>query len=119
LKEEVNLLLQEYLSNGDLEEADKSVRKLNAPSFHFQMIKQAARLALQLNEEDRRKLSKLLKFFNETGLVTPDHFERGFKACFGMLKDIALDIPNAEKLLNDFVALGKEDAYLPNDFQLQ
>ena len=35
LKERVILLLEEYLTNRDFVEADKGVRELNAPSFHF------------------------------------------------------------------------------------
>jgi len=104
LKEEVFLLLQEYLLNGDLQEADKSVRKLNAPSFHFQLVKQATRLALQ-NQEDINKIVALLNYFHKTGLVNFDHIERGIRACANSLKDISLDIPNAEKLLKEFILI--------------
>jgi len=118
LKEEVNLLLQEYLTSGDTQEADKSVRRLNVPSFHFQLVKQAVRMALQLKPEERRKLSLLLSFFYGTGLVSSEHIEKGLRTCQASIKDIALDIPNAELLLKEFIAQAKEDGYLFQEFTL-
>lgn len=118
LKEEVNLLLQEYLTSGDTQEADKSVRRLNVPSFHFQLVKQAVRMALQLRPEERRKLSSLLSFFYSTGLISSDHIEKGLRTCHASIKDISLDVPNAEQLLNEFISKAKEDGYLLQEFTL-
>jgi len=117
LKEEVNLLLQEYLTNGDAQEADKSVRKLNAPSFHFQLVKQAIRLALQSNSDQRKQISTLLNFFSQEGLISTEHIEKGFKMCFATIKDISLDIPNAESSLHEFVNLAQKAGYLATTFK--
>ncbi len=117
LKEEVNLLLQEYLSSGDTQEADRSLRRLNAPSFHFQLVKQLVRMALQLNTEEKKKLSKLLFFFYTTGLITSEHIERGFKACHAALPDIALDVPDANQQFTQFLQVCKEDK-VPTEFTL-
>jgi len=118
LKEEVNLLLQEFLSSGDLQEADKSLRRLNAPSFHFQLVKQAVRMALQLNHEEKKKISKLLFFFYSTGLVTSEHIEKGFASCYATISDIALDVPNAKKEFQEFITCAKEDKYITAEFTL-
>jgi len=40
LKEEVTTIFGEYISNNDQKEAYNSVRKLGAPSFHPQLVKQ-------------------------------------------------------------------------------
>lgn len=39
LKQEVELLIDEYVVSSDFNEADKAIRNLNAPSFHFQLVK--------------------------------------------------------------------------------
>jgi len=82
LKEETNTLLQEYLSSGDLNEADRCVRKLNAPSFHFQIVKQALRIALEKDGEEAKKVVALLAFFYKSGLVSQDHIVKGFHCVF-------------------------------------
>jgi len=116
LKEESALLLEEYLSTGDLNEADSCVRKLNAPSFHFQLVKQAVRLAMLKGEEDRKRLLAFLAFFSKSDLISNDHMSRGFIECYRGLNDIKLDIPNAESLLNEMIATGKSGHWLPQNF---
>jgi hypothetical protein len=63
LKEETDQLLEEYLITRDLNEADKCVRKLNTPSFHFQLVKQALKLSLRRSEEERKKNLSIIIFF--------------------------------------------------------
>jgi len=118
LKGEVNLILKEYLTNGDKSEADKALRALNVPSFHFQVVKDAIRLGIGRNAEQRKSISDLFKYFNETGLISVDHFNMGFRTCQAQLKDISLDVPNAPKLFEEVVQLAKADKYLPEDWQL-
>jgi len=116
LKEETHTLLEEFLTSGDSEEADQCVRRFNAPSFHFQLVKIAVRLAVQRSDEDKARLSKLLNFFCSEGLVAPGSIERGFKACFESLNDIALDVPSAGAALRRVTELAVGDGYLPPVF---
>jgi len=118
LKGEVSLILQEYLTNGDKQEADKAIRALNVPSFHFQIVKDAIRLGIGRNADQRKSISALLKYFNETALISLDHFNMGFRTCQGQLKDISLDVPNAPKVFEEAAQLAKADKYLPEDWQL-
>jgi len=118
LKEEIQMLLGEYLNNGDLHEADQSVRKLNAPSFYFQLVKQSLRFGIaRSNEEDRKKISQLLASFSKSGLISGDHMKKGFQSCHDILGDVALDVPNAHSIFNEFVQRGKESGCLPQDLQ--
>lgn len=118
LKEEVLMLLGEFLSTGELQEADKSVRKLNAPSFYFQLVKQALRFGISRTiEEQRKKISQLLNSFSKSGLISSDHMIKGFQSCHDILGDIALDVPNAHVLFGEFVLRAKEGGYLPQDLQ--
>jgi len=118
LKEEVLMLLGEYLNTGELQEADKSVRKLNAPSFYFQLVKQALRFGISRTiEEQRKKISQLLNSFSKSGLISNDHMIKGFQSCHDILGDIALDVPNAHALFDEFVLRAKEGGNLPQDLQ--
>jgi len=116
LKEEVSLLVEEFLSSGDKEEADRCVRKLNAPSFHFQLVKQALRMAMAKGAEDRKKILSLLAFFSQTGLVVADHITQGFKACAEALSDIKLDAPAAPGIFDQIVKIAKADGWLSSQF---
>jgi len=112
LKEEVDLLLNEYLATGDKEEADKCLRKLNAPSFYFQLVNRAVRLGIQKSPEERKKISALLKFFSETGLISSDHMMKGFRYVHESIKDISLDVPNATSILQEFEDSARQEKYL-------
>jgi len=117
LKEETNTLLQEYLTSGDLNEADRCVRKLNAPSFHFQIVKQALRIALERDGEEAKKIVALLAFFYKEGLVSQDHLIKGFHCVYDALNDFKLDFPNAEKQLQEISATAVTAGWLPSDWQ--
>lgn len=115
LKEEVQLLIEEFIVNEDYQEADRSLRKLGAPSFHFQLVKQALRIAFTKTEQERNKIVKLLQFLNKEGLITTDQMERGFKVSFAGLKDLQLDIPNAGSLFTQMVDTAKQQGFLQQD----
>jgi len=117
LKEEVQMLLGEYLNTGESQEADKSVRKLNAPSFYFQLVKQALRFGISRTHEEQKKISLLLNSFSKSGLISGDQMIKGFQSAHDILADIALDVPNAHVCFNEFVHRGKEGGYLPQDMQ--
>jgi len=117
LKEEVGTLLEEFLVNGgDRAEAERSVRSLNAPSFHFQIVKQALRLMLEKSPTDQRKLKNLLKYLHEVALISSDYMAKGFHCCFNALDDIKLDVPNASKMLTEFSEVAKSEKWLPQDY---
>jgi len=116
LKEEINTLLEEFVVSGDTNEADRSVRKLNAPSFHFQIVKQLIRLALAKPGDARKKLVQLLEFFVSTGLISTTHVTQGFTLTVASLSDIKLDVPNAAATLTELVQTAKQHGWLPASF---
>jgi hypothetical protein len=115
LKEEASLLIAEYLTTGDNAEADKCVRKLNAPSFHFQLVRQALRMALSAKEEDRKKILELLAFFHSTGLIVSEHMSQGFRTCKDALNDIKLDIPTAPSTFDKIVQIAEQGGWLSKE----
>jgi len=63
-----------------------------------------------------KKISALFSSFNKSGLISGDHFAKGFRSCQEILNDIALDVPNAQTIWNEFVQMAKEEGYLSSDF---
>jgi len=116
MKEEVTTLLEEYLDNGDVSEADKSVRNLHAPSFHFQIVKEAIRLAVTKNDGARSKLGSLLAAFAKEGLFSPTALKSGFDAI--SIPDLALDVPKAKEYVTELIGRGKAEGWLPADYAI-
>lgn len=118
MKGEVTRLIREYLLTGDKLEADRCVRKLNAPSFHFQVVKEAVEMSLSaLTEDDRKKILELLAFLHKEGLIVPDHMSHGFKNCGDSLGDLKLDIPQAPSIFEDIVKKAQKEGWLSVDYQ--
>jgi predicted SnoaL-like aldol condensation-catalyzing enzyme len=116
LKQEAKTIIEEFLQNDDLKEAELCLRKLNTPSFHFQVVKQAVRLALDTNNQSK-KIMKLLKYLASTGLFSQYQLVRGFKCCYDTLGDIMLDVPNADSLLDQLTKQARTEGWLPEDFE--
>jgi len=116
LKEEIDLMFEEYLTNFDMKEADHTVRDLNARYFHPHLVKQGLRLALTKDPEQRQKLLDLLGFFTREDLVSQDHINQGFTTCFTSLEDLKLDVPNAPTLLAEFVKIARAAGWLDSNF---
>jgi len=118
LKEEGRTILEEYLVNNDKKEAETSLRNLNAPSFHFQVVKIALRLMLEKGTSGKDKivlkLSELLKYFLQVALLTEDQMRQGFKVVQDTLADIKLDVPQAESTLNEIIETAQHDGWLRN-----
>jgi len=116
LKEEARTILEEYLVNDDKKEAEKSLRNLNAPSFHFQVVKIALRLMLEKGSSGKdktvSKLSELLQYFSQVALLTEDQMRQGFKVVNDSLADIKLDVPQAESTLNEITKTAQHAQWL-------
>ncbi|XP_056640173.1 programmed cell death protein 4 [Diorhabda sublineata] len=98
------LLLQEFLSSGDINEASRCLRLLEVPHFHHELVYEAIVMALEANSAVKEEqLCTLLKSFSDAILVTPDQMERGFQRVFDDLPDISTDVPLAFIILDRFV----------------
>ncbi|XP_028128855.1 programmed cell death protein 4 isoform X1 [Diabrotica virgifera virgifera] len=98
------LLLQEFLSSSDIDEAGRCLRLLEVPHFHHELVYEAIVMALEANSAAKEEqLCKLLKSFSDAILITPDQMERGFLRVFDDLPDISMDVPLAYIILDRFV----------------
>lgn len=113
LTRQMTLLLQEYLSSGDIEEASRCVRTLEVPHFHHELVYEAIVMALEANNANKEEaLCKLLKAFDATVIVTPEQMERGFWRVFDDLEDISMDVPLAYIILDRFVERCFKEGFL-------
>lgn len=69
----MNLLLKEYLSSGDCEEAVRCLRELEVPHFHHELVYEAVVLVLEDGREETAKMiSDLLQYMAVTTVITQD-----------------------------------------------
>jgi programmed cell death protein 4 len=117
LKDAVESTLREYFENPDPVAAASSVKELNAPSFASQIIKQALRLAIDLNTEDAKKnVIALLASWHQINLMSDFHVERGFLNMSNQIDDLKLDVPNAPQMFTEIVHCAIENKILPATF---
>ncbi|CAH1970618.1 unnamed protein product [Acanthoscelides obtectus] len=104
LTRQMSLLLQEFLSSSDIEEASRCLRLLEVPHFHHELVYEAIVMALEANSAVKEEtLCTLLKAFSDQVLITTDQMERGFLRVFDDLPDISMDVPLAYIILDRFV----------------
>lgn len=104
LTRQMAILLQEYLLSRDLAEAQRSIKELEVPHFHHELIYEAIVMMLEaLSEPTEEAICALFKSLDDTCLVTPEQMEQGFRRVYDDMTDIVLDIPLAYSILDRFV----------------
>ncbi|XP_059471112.1 programmed cell death protein 4 [Neocloeon triangulifer] len=98
------LLLREYLSSGDLQEAARCLQELEVPHFHHELVYEAVIMTIEaVVGPTEGKMVCLLKFLSDAVIITPDMMERGIMRIFEDLDDICLDVPVAHSVLERFL----------------
>ncbi|XP_051870629.1 programmed cell death protein 4-like [Pristis pectinata] len=120
LVKEMNLLLKEYLLSMDTAEAELCLQNLEVPHFHHELVYEAVVMALESTVGNASDLIvKLLKSFWESGFVTLDQMNRGFKRVYEAMPEISLDVPNSYSTLKDFVDLCHQQGVITKALQEQ
>ncbi|XP_036372836.1 programmed cell death protein 4-like [Megalops cyprinoides] len=113
LIKEMNLLLKEYLTSGEVSEAEHCLRDLEVPHFHHELVYEAVVMVLESKGETAVKMMvKLLQAFWKTGLITLDQMNRGFQRVYEELPEINLDVPHAHTILESFVDLCYQESVI-------
>lgn len=116
LTRQMNLLLQEFVSSGDVEEASRCLKELEVPHFYHELVYEAIVMALEANSETTEKsICSLLKAFDASVLITRDQLERGFFRVFDDLPDISMDVPLAYVILDRFIDLCRQEGFLTDN----
>ncbi|KAG5285902.1 hypothetical protein AALO_G00008770 [Alosa alosa] len=102
LIKEMNLLLKEYLVSGDLPEAERCLRDLEAV---IMVLESTGDKAIQM-------MVKLLQAFWKMGLITLDQMNRGFERVYDELPEINLDVPHAHSIMESLVDLCYQESVI-------
>ncbi|KAJ0257631.1 MA3 DOMAIN-CONTAINING TRANSLATION REGULATORY FACTOR 2 [Hirschfeldia incana] len=115
VKEKIQVLLDEYVSGGELGEACRCVKELGMPFFHHEVVKKSV---VRIIEEDEKKerVWELLRVCFESGLVTIYQMTKGFKRVGEAVEDLCLDVPDALEKFRSCVERAKVEGFLDESF---
>ncbi|XP_051126379.1 MA3 DOMAIN-CONTAINING TRANSLATION REGULATORY FACTOR 2-like [Andrographis paniculata] len=111
LKFKINDLLTEYAVSGDVKEASRSIKDLNVPHFHHEIVKRAAIMAMEKRQAESLLLD-LLKTCADEGLINSSQMTKGFDRIIDSVDDLSLDIPNAKALLQLLISKAASEGWL-------
>jgi len=112
-KQAFDLIVDEYLNGFDASEACRCVLELQAPQFHFQVVKRGVLRAMDEADRERELIAILLSCLHERGTLTAEQVAAGFRAILADLDDLTIDMPTATPLLAHFLADAVLDGLLP------
>ena len=73
----MNLLLKEYLSSGDKEEALRCLKDLEVPHFHHELVYEAVVMVLERTDiRSAAMIASLLEYFGKTTVISADQFTK-------------------------------------------
>jgi len=108
--------LNEYFVSGDRLEVESCMRDTWMPDFHFEMVKRTITMAMDRNARGCEAASILLAFLHGRGILTTDEVGKGIERLFEIIDDLMIDVPNAPRVLSQFVARAVVDELLPPVF---
>ncbi|XP_038070603.1 programmed cell death protein 4-like [Patiria miniata] len=115
LIKKILLLLKEYLSSGDIQEAIHCLQDLDVPHFHHELVYEAIYMVLEQYETVERVASimaQLLKSLFDSNIITIDQMKTGFRRIFTALPDIVIDVPHAFAILERFADICRQQGVI-------
>jgi len=114
MKVAIDQCCEEYLLSGDIEEATRCIKELNALYFSHEVVKRAVKIALDKDEKSRGLISKFLTHMHSEEVVSTKQILLGFDKLDKILPDLMLDTPNADKLVAEFKERATTDGIIPS-----
>jgi hypothetical protein len=111
-KVRISDILEEYLAAGDVHEALRCVRDLKIPFFHHDVVKRALVLAVERGGAAEGLILDLLKSASEEGVINESQIAKGFDRLIDSVDDLALDVPNARRLLKSLIRKASSEGWL-------
>mmetsp|Transcript_31497 Transcript_31497/g.58649 ORF Transcript_31497/g.58649 Transcript_31497/m.58649 type:complete len:378 (+) Transcript_31497:90-1223(+) len=115
MKVAVDLLIQEYVLSGDVDEASRCIKELSASYFHHEVVKRGVSQVLDKSEDSQLQLSRLFTHLSANEIISAEQFSKGFARIYESMSDLSLDIPNARPLTDAIKARAIADKVLPED----
>ena len=117
MKVALDQCLQEYLLSGDLPEASRCIRELNAEFFFHEVVKRIVTHSVDKSSALQEQMSNLLQYLMECGMLSTAQATKGFRRLYSIVDDLALDTPAAAAILDGFTTRAIDDNVLPSDFR--
>ncbi|CAM9204107.1 unnamed protein product, partial [Sphacelaria rigidula] len=111
-KQRLKTILEEYFLSEDLDEVLRSIKELESPAYHYEIVKRAINMSLDARDHERELTSKLLSEAYPD-ILSSREVCKGFERLFEVIDDIQLDAPNARTLVASFLARAVADEILP------
>eukprot|EP01103_Thecamoeba_quadrilineata_P011714 TRINITY_DN284_c0_g2_i1.p1 TRINITY_DN284_c0_g2~~TRINITY_DN284_c0_g2_i1.p1 ORF type:complete len:381 (-),score=69.35 TRINITY_DN284_c0_g2_i1:68-1180(-) len=102
MKARVREMIEQYLVSDEPREVEDLLRKMSAPSFHFQVVRICVRSAIE-KPLFKDTLLSLLEYLKAIGMLSPEDLEEGFRWSYEGLSDLKLDVPRAAEFYKDLV----------------
>jgi len=116
MKDQTKEILDEYLQEADLTEAQECLQAVVLPHYGHTLVIQVVTLALNMKNRERELASTLLATCHRSGLLSEEQIEDGFVRLIWRLNDLVLDTPESPALLAQFVVRGIADGVLDVGF---
>jgi len=112
-------ILKEYLKSSELEEVKTSLRELDIPHFHHEVVYETIVLAMEQRvsefEKYAQRMIDLLQYLGKTFIISKSQFETGFKRVVDDLDDLTFDIPNAVSLFSQFCDMCVAQSFMSDE----
>ncbi|KAJ4916429.1 MA3 domain-containing protein [Raphanus sativus] len=118
VKVKIQVLLDEYVSGGEVGEACRCVKELGMPFFHHEVVKKSVVRIIE-EQEKKERVWELLRVCFESGLVTIYQMTKGFKRVGEAVEDLCLDVPDAWDKFKSCVERAKVEGFLDESFAIE
>lgn len=143
LNRKAEMLLEEYLTSADVDEARECLQELKDTAYYPDFINRAVCITFEKKERDRNEITRLLAHLKEKSVLTVDDLKAGyvcfscpvlvfefqideendfivirFSSVLASVDDIDIDIPFASKYLAFFIghSMTWDDSLQPSSF---
>ncbi|XP_037077091.1 programmed cell death protein 4-like [Pollicipes pollicipes] len=116
LVKQMILLLKEFLSSSDVEEAIRCLKELEVPHFHHELVYEAVTMAIERSDtRSIQEMVRLLKTMYGACVLTTNQMDEGFLRVYDAMPDTQLDVPDAYGLLELIVTLAFQKGIISRD----
>jgi len=116
LIKQMTLLLKEFLTSEDPEEAIRCLTELEVPHFHHELVYEALSMAIERSDDKSiAQLVRLLKAMADAGVLSITQMDGGFARIYENIADLQLDVPNAHSLMERLVTVTFDQNIISKD----
>jgi programmed cell death protein 4 len=116
LIKQIQSLLKEFLSSGDIEEATRCLQELEVPHFHHEFVYEAVVMVIEnMGERAMDLICALLKSLCSSVIVTLDQLKNGFNRVYLEMPEICIDVPLAYNILEKFALKCEQQGFFPTE----